>query len=265
MAGESLFFCFRDGALIEANEATDSDVRLAVADSWLVEAGRVRSLERHLVRFRRSIELVAPDHAQYCDAFFESVKRAIPAEGRWFPRIEFHENASSEHHLHLRLREAPEHQPTAALWTLNESDPRESPNIKGPDLSLGQQLRRRANLHGADEAVLLDSKGFVLEGALSSLVWWRDDVLCAPGDDLPWLPSITRELVFAIAAQSGFKTKTESVKPESLNGLEIWLLSSLHGIRLVTEWNSLADGPAPAKHLDAFNRRLRMLASAVID
>ena len=265
MAGESLFFCFRDGALIEANEASDSDARLAVADSWLVEDGRVRSLERHLARFRRSIEQVAPDHAQYCDAFFEAVKHAIPAEGRWFPRIEFHENASSENHLHLRLREAPEQLSTVTLWTLDETDPRESPTIKGPDLSLGQQLRRRANLHGADEAVLLDSNGFVLEGALSSLVWWRDDVLCAPGDDLPWLPSITRELVFAIAAQSGFKTKTESVKPESLNGLEIWLLSSLHGIRLVTAWNSLPDGPAAAHHLDAFNRRLRMLASAVID
>ncbi len=262
MAGESLFFCFRNGSLVEADDATEMDARLVVADSWLVEDGRVRSLESHLERFRSSIEQVAPDHIEYCDAFFAAVNDEIPNSGRWFPRIEFHENAASEHHLHLRLREAPEQLPTVSLWTLDEVDPRESPLIKGPDLSLGQQLRRRANLHGADEAVLLDANGFVLEGALSSLVWWRDDVLCAPGDDLPWLPSITREIVFAIAAQSGFKTKTESVRPESLNGLEIWLLSSLHGIRLVTQWQSLPDGPAPAEHLDAFNRRLRMLSSA---
>ena len=265
MSGESLFFCFRDGALLEANEPTDHDAHLAVADSWLVEDGRVRNLEAHLNRFRSSIAKVAPDHDSLLDDFFVAVKGALPRVGRWFPRIEFHENASSQHHLHLRLREAPELQETATLWTLDEVDPRESPLIKGPDLSLGQQLRRRANLHGADEAVLLDPNGFVLEGALSSLVWWRDDVLCAPGDDLPWLPSITRDAVFATAHQSGFKTKTESVRPESLNGLEIWLLSSLHGIRLVTSWNSLPDGPAAPQHLDAFNRRLRMLASAVLD
>lgn len=265
MSGESLFLCFRDGALLEANEPTDHDARLAVADSWLVEDGRVRNLDAHLTRFRSSIAKVAPDHDSLLNDFFVAVKGALPRSGRWFPRIEFHENSLTEHHLHLRLREAPEQQETATLWTLDEADPRESPLIKGPDLSLGQQLRRRANLHGADEAVLLNTSGFVLEGALSSLVWWRDDVLCAPGDDLPWLPSITREAVFAIASQSGFKTKTESVKPESLNGLEIWLLSSLHGIRLVTAWNSLPDGPAAPQHLDAFNRRLRMLASGSLD
>ena len=261
MAGESVFFCFRDAELVPANEASDLEVRLAVADSWLVEDGRVRQLDRHLERFRASIKLVAPDHLEFLDEFFEAVKAAVPRSGRWFPRIEFHENDSSRHHLHLRLREAPQQQDTATLWTLDETDPRESPLVKGPDLSLGQQLRRRANLHGADEAVLLDADGFLLEGALSSIVWWRDDVLCAPGDDLPWLPSITRESVLSIATQSGFQTKTESVRPESLNGLEIWLLSSLHGIRLVTAWGSLPDGPAPAKHVDAFNRRLRMLAS----
>ena len=265
MSGESLFFCFRDGTLVTADEVTCNYARLAVADSWLLDDGRVRNLAAHFERFRSSIKAVAPDHEFFLDGFYSSVKLALPDTGRWFPRIEFHENSASQHHLHLRLREAPAQQDTATLWTLDEVDPRESPHIKGPDLSLGQQLRRRANLHGADEAVLLNADGFVLEGALSSLVWWRDDVLCAPGDDLPWLPSITRDSVFAIASQSGFKTTTESVQPESLNGLEIWLLSSLHGIRLVTAWDSLPDGPAAAHHMDAFNRRLRMLASAVND
>jgi len=163
----------------------------------------------------------------------------------------------------LRLREAPDALPSATLWTLDEPDPRVSPSIKGPDLSLGQQLRRRANLHGADEAVLLNSQGLVLEGALSSLVWWRDGVLCAPGPGLPWLPSVTREIVWSIAEQVGASTRFESVKPGSLNGLEIWLLSSLHGIRAVTQWDELPDGPAPAEHLDSFNRRLRLLSKSL--
>jgi branched-subunit amino acid aminotransferase/4-amino-4-deoxychorismate lyase len=118
-------------------------------------------------------------------------------------------------------------------------------------------------LHGADEAVLLNDDGFVLEGALSSLVWWRGDVLCAPGDDVPWLPSVTRDQVLAIAEQSGYETRFEYVRPEDLAGLEIWVLSALHGIRVVTEWNDLPVAPGKATHVDAFNRRLRLLSTSI--
>jgi branched-subunit amino acid aminotransferase/4-amino-4-deoxychorismate lyase len=263
MTGDSLFFCLRNGELVAANESNNQDARLAAADSWLVDDGRVRALDAHFDRFRSAIQRVAPDHESYLDDFFAAVTRALPRTGRWFPRIEFHADNSSEHHLHLRLREAPEALSTATLWSLDEPDPRVSPSIKGPDLSLGQQLRRRAKINGADEAVLLDQNGFILEGALSSMVWWRDGVLCAPGPDLPWLPSVTRDLVWSIAEQTGAKTKFETVKPQSLNGLEIWLLSSLHGIRVVTGWSDLPDGPATARHAESFNRRLRMLSKAL--
>jgi len=263
MTGESLFFCLRDGELVAANERINEDARLAAADSWLVDDGRVLALDAHFERFRLAVRQLAPDHEIFLDNFFAAVERALPRGGRWFPRIEFHEDSASEHHLHLRLREAPEAQTSATLWTLDEVDPRVSPNIKGPDLSLGQQLRRRANLHGADEAILLNQAGMVLEGALSSLVWWRDGVLCAPGPELPWLPSVTRDLVWSIAEQIGVKTRFESVKPQSLNGLELWLLSSLHGIRVVVDWNALPDGPASGVHAETFNRRLRMLAKAL--
>jgi len=263
MTGESLFFCLSDGQLVVAHDKISEDARLAAADSWLVDDGRVLALEKHFERFRLAVRQIAPSHEIYLDDFFASVERALPRSGRWFPRIEFHEDSATEHHLHLRLREAPEALSTATLWTLDEVDPRISPQIKGPDLSLGQQLRRRANLHGADEAVLLNEAGMVLEGALSSLVWWRDGVLCAPGPDLPWLPSVTRDLVWSIAEQVGVKTSFETVKPKSLNGLEIWLLSSLHGIRVVVDWDALPDGPAPAEHAETFNRRLRMQAKAL--
>ena len=263
MNSDSLFFCLRDGELVATNELGNQDARLAAADSWLVDEGRVRSLDKHFDRFRSAIARVAPDHEHYLDKFFDCVVGALPRTGRWFPRIEFHSDPSSEHHLHLRLREAPEALTSAALWTLDEPDPRSDSTIKGPDLSLGQQLRRRANINGADEAILLNQDGVLLEGALSSLVWWRDGLLCAPGPELEWLPSVTRELIWELADQMGISTRFESVKPPSLNGLEIWLLSSLHGIRVVTSWSDLPDGPGVAEHLDAFNRRLRMLAKAL--
>lgn len=262
MQSEATFYCFRDGELV-ALEEDEQEVRLAAADSWLVEDGRVRSLGAHFDRFTKAVFQNSPKHAELLPAFFDQVKSALPREGRWFPRIEMHADDALAHHLHLRLREAPPLQEKIRLWTLNEPDPRSQPLVKGPDLSLGQQLRRRANLNGADEAVILDAAGNISECALASLVWWRGDVLCAPNEQTPWLESVTRNEVFAIAEQAGFETRTELTSPKSLAGLEIWVLSSLHGIRVVTEWNDLPSPPAQSTHFEAFRRRLRLLSTAI--
>ena len=235
---------------------------LAVADSWLVEDGRVRHLAEHYDRFQGWAEAIVArkDYAAFCSA----VTEMTPMDGRWFPRIELLHNAeNNQSQLVFRLREAPKQIDSMTLWSYNEPDPRVNPLVKGPDLSLGLQMRRAAQMHGADEAVILNSDGYILEGALSALVWFRDDVLCAPGNELPWIPSITRMEVFAIAEQMGLATRTEKVKPADLVDLEIWGLSSLHGIRPVAEWVDLGGPVAPPRHLDAFNKRLRMLSTSI--
>ncbi|MEN9747799.1 MAG: hypothetical protein RLZZ603_491, partial [Actinomycetota bacterium] len=53
------------------------------------------------------------------------------------------------------------------------------------------------------------------------------------------------------------------VRPADLVGLEIWALSSLQGIRPVTEWIGLGSPVGAATHSDNFQRRLRMLASVI--
>lgn len=263
MPDEVQFFCFRDDALVLVTEGQQSEVQLEVADSWLVEDGRARSLEAHFDRFARWVSEVSPPCAPTLPAFFEAVKSKIPAKGRWFPRIEFHAEAEAPNHLFLRLRKAPDQLGDVVLWTLPDADPRQNPSVKGPDLSLGMQMRRNAKMHGADEAVILSESGYVLEGALSSLVWWRGDVLCSSSDDLPWLPSVTRGEVFKIAAQMGHQTRTERVKPADLVGLEIWALSSLQGIRVVSSWIDLGGPVGKPVHFDAYSKRLRMLSTSI--
>lgn len=259
------FYLFKDGILQPDFAPADQEVGLAVADSFLVEDGSMRARELHEARFRTGIERVAPEYSAQLSEFFAAAYRLIPPAGRWFPRFELHLGSAAPNQLFLRLRTAPEQLGSATLWTLPEADPRIDPSIKGPDLSLGQQLRRKANMQGADEAVLTDVNGFVLEGALSALVWWRGDTLCLPGEDLRWLPSVTRQVVVSIAAQSGFDVRYESVRPAELNGCEIWLLSALHGIRPVTKWIGEGIEPATAKHLDAFNRRMRLLNAPILE
>ena len=263
---DSEFFRFESGQLVACMDSV-SEIRLAVADSWLVEDGRARNIDAHFERFAGWVQAQAVGVSQQLLPFFSSVRAAIPRTGRWFPRMELHlEGSNGEAQtgsLYLRLRTAPDQLGGITLWTLDEPDPRILPTIKGPDLSLCMQLRRKAQLHGADEAVLLDQEGYISEGALSAIVWWRGDTLCAPGSETPWLDSITRREVFSIAESLGFQTRTEKVRPADLVGLEVWALSSLQGIRPVTEWIGLGSPVGAATHSDNFQRRLRMLASVI--
>lgn len=263
MTDDVQFFCFRDNSLSLVTEGQQSDVKLEVADSWLVQDGRARSLDAHFARFAHCVGDLSPACMPSLNSFFVAVVKKIPVTGRWFPRIEFHAEAEAPNHLFLRLRKAPEQLGPLTLWTLPEADPRLNPLIKGPDLSLGMQMRRKAKMHGADEAVILSKEGFILEGALSSLVWWRGDTLCSSSDELLWLPSVTRKEIFGIANQMGYATRTERVRPADLVGLEIWALSSLQGIRAVSNWIDLGGPVAKAVHAEAFTKRLRMLSSAI--
>ena len=86
-------------------------------------------------------------------------------------------------------------------------------------------------------------------------------MLIAPDDRTDWLPSVTRLEVFELADQAGYQTATEQVKPDDLVGLEIWVLSSLSGIRPVVDWVNLSGPVGPQRHLESFQRRLKLMAS----
>lgn len=254
------FYRLEQGELKPVIEPS-AEVKLKVADSWLVENGRARSLGAHFDRFRSWVLSEDPEQGKFLTGYFAEVLRLLPREGRWFPRMEYHGEQPEQLRLYLRLREAPARLDSVALWTYPESDPRHNPTVKGPDLSLCQQLRRHANMNGADEAVITNSSGFVAEGALSALVWWRGDVLCSSDNQTQWLPSITREEVFSIATQMGFESKVENVKPLELARVPIWALSSLNGIMPVRSWIGVSDELPESAHLEAFTKRLRLLST----
>lgn len=252
---------FQGGAFIEVPISLSTE--LAIADSFLVDEGRVRNLAWHFDRFSRWVADVSPQTSPQLAEFFALTVAALPLEGQWFPRIELHTDQPIGSQLHLRVRPAPDFLGSAVLWTYPEPDPRSNRSIKGPDLSLGLQLRRRVNMLGADEAVLLTESGHIAEGALSSIVWWRGDVLCGPNHETEWLESVTRREVFSIAEQMGLQTRTEKAKPADLVETEVWMLSSLQAIRPVTSWIDLGGPLATPTHVEAFNKRLRLLSAPI--
>jgi len=224
---------------------------LLAADSWLVADGRACAVERHWARFSATCreQGVAPDALA---AFRAEVEGALPARGRWFPRIEL--RADGE--LAVELRPAPPREPTVVAWVADVPDPRVAPRRKGPDLERLGALRERAAAHGAGEAVIADADGRLLEGAYTSLLWWEGETLCAVPDDAPILPGITRALLLELASDRRTPVMLRRPAPRELADRETWLVSALHGIRVVTAWANGGPPAGGAPHADGWQRLL---------
>jgi branched-subunit amino acid aminotransferase/4-amino-4-deoxychorismate lyase len=222
---------------------------LLAADSWLVADGRVRAVERHWARFSAACAEhgVGPDAIA---AFRADVERAVPAQGRWFPRVELRQE------LAVLVRPAPPREPTVVAWIADVPDPRRCPRRKGPDLDRLAALRERAAAHGAGEAVLADADGRLLEGAYTSLLWWEGETLCAVPDEAPILPGVTRALLLELAVERGTPVARRRPAPDELAGRETWLVSALHGIRAVTRWAPAGVPAGAAQRAAAWQRLL---------
>ena len=230
---EARVFRWADGSVVEEEWCDPHTGAVRVADSWLVVDGCAVNLTMHLKRFTTSLATV--DATLDARAFAADTITMIPAEGRWFPRIEAIDYGDGAM-LRFHLREAPDALTDVTLATAPR-DPRTQPSVKGPDLAALGALRRELDV---GEAVILDD-GYIAEGAWSSIVWWVDDTLHIVDSGIPHLPSVTEHTIRDHAAFIGAPVVSARVRPEDLDGAEVWTLSALHGIRVVTEWR---DGPA---------------------
>jgi branched-subunit amino acid aminotransferase/4-amino-4-deoxychorismate lyase len=230
---------------------------LLAADSWLVADGRVRAVDRHWARFAAT----CGEHgvgAEAIAALRAQVEAAVPAEGRWFPRVEL----GADGELAVQVRPAPPREPTIVAWLVDVPDQRRAPRHKGPDLERLAALRERAAAHGAGEAVLSDADGHLLEGAFTSLLWWEGQTLWAVPDDAPILPGVTRSLLLDLAGERGTPVARRRPAPRELAGCETWLVSALHGIRAITRWASGGPPAGEAPRAAAWQRLLEARASS---
>ncbi|HEX2102365.1 MAG TPA: aminotransferase class IV [Solirubrobacteraceae bacterium] len=224
---------------------------VAAADSWLVEDGCARGADLHWARFARGC---AAAGVAVPAGLRAAVEHALPVTGRWWPRVE----ARADGELRLAVRPAPARQPTVAAW-VSDRDPREAPARKGPDLERLGALRAEAARHGAEEALLADPGGCLLEGAYTSLLWWEDDALCAVPDDAAILDGVTRRLLLGLAPALGVAVRHRRPAPAELAGREVWLTNAVHGIRVVRAWADDAPAGEP-RRAAAWQARLEALA-----
>jgi branched-subunit amino acid aminotransferase/4-amino-4-deoxychorismate lyase len=230
------------GAELEPLDPASAGLTIEVADSWLVTDGKALALPLHRDRFLSSIA-ARGFTLSAAEPFWDAAVAAIPRDGDWFPRVEL-QSREGTHQLVFRLRDAPERGRSVELASHTGIDPRTAPRIKGPDLDALLELRAEAQQRGAGEAVLLSPGGSVVDGATSALLWWRGDILCLPVPELERVDSVTAKSLLALATALGVDVYHEDVAPSELDGLEIWAVNALHGIRIVTAW---VDGPRTAE------------------
>lgn len=250
----SAIYRWHENELVLLDYCDMAGVSVEVADSWLVSDGRTLALDLHRSRFFSGI-------GETVDAtgFWDAAMALVPDTGDWFPRVELQSRAGAAL-LVFRLRSAPERSRSVVLATNPGPDPRTVPLIKGPDLEIMQRLRTSVQHLGATEAVIVNSDGFVVEGAYSALAWWRGSILCTPPAEFDRIDSVTAKSLLAMATALGIETFTEAVTPPELDGVELWALSALHGPRIATSW---IDGPSLAElpgRLGTWRKRLAVLS-----
>ena len=93
------------------------------------------------------------------------------------------------------------------------------------DNLLAREAGRRA---GAGEAILLNSRGLVAEGAASNVFLVRDGTLLTPCLEDGALPGITRQVVLELAGEEGVKVEEANVSlPDLLGAEEVFFTNSV--------------------------------------
>ncbi len=85
--------------------------------------------------------------------------------------------------------------------------------------------RGEAEAAGADEALLLNTDGFVVEASTSNLFWMDRDTVCTPPLASGILAGVTREAVLEICKALRLKTRERNVTPGKLKRMDGVFLS----------------------------------------
>jgi branched-chain amino acid aminotransferase len=115
-----------------------------------------------------------------------------------------------------------------------------------------------ATAAGADDAVFLDTRGFVSEGTTANVFFVRRGQLCTPALSCGVLEGITRAVVLQIARESGMPVlEGEFDVNELLTADEAFITSSLREILPVSRigrntFGSVAPGPVTARLIAGF-------------
>jgi branched-subunit amino acid aminotransferase/4-amino-4-deoxychorismate lyase len=119
--------------------------------------------------------------------------------------------------------------------------------------------RAQADAVGADEALLLNTDGHVVEGASSNLFWVESETVCTPPLTAGILAGVTRSVVMEICDKLGIPTRESAIAPLALQkAAGVFLSLSSVGIAecIALDGNPLSRSPVVARVRAAYNTML---------
>jgi aminodeoxychorismate lyase len=166
--------------------------------------------------------------------------------------------------LVMSLRPAPKITPKTPQWKLINSSFRLPANDPLATFKTCNKLpqvlaRAEADVAGADEALLLNTDGFVIEGASSNLFWVKRGILYTPPLAAGILPGVTRSVVHDIASKLKIPIREKNIRAKELAQTSgIFLSLSSFGIVEARSLNGkpLRKSPLASQIACAYNESL---------
>jgi branched-chain amino acid aminotransferase len=235
----------------------------AVWEGLRLTNGRIFALDEHLARLRRSAHALAFHEIPSDEVIIGEIRRTLAANGMrdgvhirltltrgvkitsgMDPRL----NADGPTLIVLAEFKDPVYD-LSGIRLVTSSVRRPAPDSLDPKIHHNNLLpsilaKIEANVAGADDAVMLDHRGFVAETNATHIFMVSDEVLRTP-TTVSCPEGITRATVLGLAADSGIQTETgDYTLPQLYNASEVFVTGTMGGLAPVTavDGRTIGDG-----------------------
>ena len=221
----------------------------AVWEGLRVHNGRIFRLTEHLARLRRSAQALAFESVPTDEEITEQIRRTLAANHMTdgvHIRLTLTRGVKITSGMDPRLNQAgptlivlPEYKApvyaATGITLITSSMRRPAPDVLDPKIHHNNLLasilaKIEANVAGADDALMLDQRGFVAETNATNVFCVTDGVLGTPAA-LACPEGITREAVLEIAAEAGIECAVGDYSLVQLyNADEVFVTGTMGGI-----------------------------------
>jgi len=239
----------------------------AVWEGLRVHNGRIFRLTEHLARLRRSAQALAFESVPTDAEITEQIRRALAANGMTdgvHIRLTLTRGVKITSGMDPRLNQSgptlivlAEYKPpvyaTTGITLITASMRRPAPDVLDPKIHHNNLLpsilaKIEANVAGADDALMLDQRGFVAETNATNVFCVTGGVLGTP-TTVACPEGITREAVLELAAEAGIECAVGDYSLTQLyNADEVFVTGTMGGIAPVIKIDGrvIGDGrPGP--------------------
>lgn len=234
--------------------------------------GRIFALEEHLSRFAKNLSAIEISGVDI-EQIRSRIQKAFGAAGISNAKIYFHVTRGSAPREHgwdaelkpnffLTVTELPDHTTikNEGIAVSSCADLRwQRCDIKSLNLLPNVLARNEAVKKGCAEAILVDERGFITEGAASAFFAIFGQTLQTASLTANILPSITRKYVIKAGKNIGLKTAEKSLTPqEASNADELLIAVTTQDIVSVVKFDDkVIGGGKPGKYTTLLIKEFR--------